>query len=96
MNLWLDDERPAPDGWFHARSYDEAVSLYNARAFDVVSLDHDLGGDKTGYDFLCFIEERIVNGGDVPEIRLHTANPVGRQRMQLAIDSIARRAWSRT
>ncbi len=88
MNLWLDDERPAPFGWVWARSYDEAVSFCGAIDFGCCSLDHDLGGDKSGYDFICFLEERASEGGALPAIDVHTDNPVGRERMLLAIKAI--------
>lgn len=40
--LWLDDTRPAPQGWEHAVSYDGAIALLSTRAYDEASLDHDL------------------------------------------------------
>lgn len=49
MRVWHDDERPAPDGWIHARSNDEAKLLLRTHrnlhgvAVYEISLDHDLG-----------------------------------------------------
>jgi hypothetical protein len=96
MKLWLDDEREAPPGWEWARTYDEAVELCISFKFDTVSLDHDLGEEKTGYDFLCFLEDRHHDDSMMPIILIHTANPVGRQRMQLALASIKRRTEMET
>jgi len=84
MKLWVDDVRPAPDGWIWAKSYKSAMKLLeqNDWDFDVISLDHDLGGTKTGYDILYRIERRAheyVNYA--PFIGVHTANPVARDRM---------------
>lgn len=43
MNLWLDDVRPAPDGWVWAKTVDEAVALLQTGKVEQASLDHDLG-----------------------------------------------------
>lgn len=59
-----------------------------------VSLDHDLGDDArgTGYDVLAWIEEAVVTRGfRPPEIRIHTANPAARQRMDAAATAIRNR-----
>lgn len=63
-----------------------------------MSLDHDLGlidGDRehTGYDVLTWLEERVaIAGFRPPTIHVHSANPVGRRRMEMAIASIQRHA----
>lgn len=43
VSLWLDDVRPAPVGWVHARTVDEARPLLEAGVVLRASLDHDLG-----------------------------------------------------
>jgi hypothetical protein len=52
-NLFLDDERfPIGDNWEIVRSYEEAVEfVLNNGLPRFVSFDHDLGTEKTGYDF---------------------------------------------
>ncbi len=92
--LWLDDERnpPGPD-WAWAKTALEAIKLLRCQRFSIISLDHDLGEDAgTGYQVLLYLESEVFRNPEFecPEIRLHTANTVGRQRMQQAIDSIAR------
>lgn len=90
--LWVDDERPLPedllnDDWCKAPTFHEAVLKLELLEFEVVSLDHDLGcfyGNKemTGYDVLMWLVQRKMDGLYVPqEIRIHTANPVGRANM---------------
>lgn len=86
--LWVDDLRPAPDGWLHARTSDEAIHILADLNVDRVSLDHDLGGDDTGYRVVCWLEQRAFNGERVPEIGVHSANSVGRARIMQAIESI--------
>ena len=65
--------------------------------YSVVSLDHDLGDaeEYTGYDILCAIERQIAKGGywiALPEFRVHTAIPVGRENMVRAIEAIKKLA----
>lgn len=47
MKLWLDDLRPAPDGWFWVKTVEEAKTALKRGEIEVASLDHDLGGDPT-------------------------------------------------
>lgn len=89
MKLWLDDERPVPDeSWTLASTCEEAIELLKTGKVEEVSLDHDLGAAKeTGYQVACFIEEAAARG-TIPVIRrmaVHSANPVGRQRMKQAL-----------
>jgi hypothetical protein len=59
--------------------------------WDVLYLDHDIssyedGREYTGYDVMCFLE---ANPHLLPrEIRLVTANPAGRVRMQAVIEKL--------
>ncbi|RDI32417.1 hypothetical protein DEU38_103150 [Rhodococcus sp. AG1013] len=48
MKLFVDDERPAPDGWELAKTAEYAITLLNFQRFfscqvEQLSLDHDLG-----------------------------------------------------
>jgi hypothetical protein len=55
MKLWVDDERPAPQGWRGVRSVAEAkVYLEQGLVIDM-SLDHDLGACAT-----CTAEGRHI------------------------------------
>lgn len=90
MKVWLDDERPAPPGWVRAHSVFEVFDAILNGATEV-SLDHDLGlNHYTGYDVLVWIEQRAANGHAPPRIRIHTANPPARKRMEAAVASIQR------
>jgi hypothetical protein len=98
MKVWLDDVRVAPRGWTHVRTPEEAIELLRSGEVDEISLDHDLGlttpeSERTGYDVLAWLEEAIGFGTwehPVPVIHVHSANPVGWRRMELAIASIQR------
>jgi hypothetical protein len=94
MKVYLDDVRPAPDGWVLVMTAWEAIAALESGGVTHVSLDHDLGDDDafgTGHDVLVWIEEAVALRGFVPpEIAIHSANVVGRQRMLQAIESIRR------
>lgn len=96
IGLWVDDERPLPDdlieaGWCKAPTFHEAVLKLELMEFQEVSLDHDLGcfygnREMTGYDILMWLVERKLNGQFVPPIvRVHSANPVGMEKMLAVI-----------
>jgi len=89
INLWLDDLRPAPDGFIWVETVSQLIyKLDELKELDqeinIMSLDHDLGeNEPTGYDFVKYLVEV---GNYEPsyyprQIYLHTANPVGRENM---------------
>lgn len=91
MKVFLDDERPTPEGWVAVRWPEEAIALLQTGQVTDISLDHDLGDDLhgTGYDVLCWIEEAVATRGFTPpRIRIHSANPSARQKMTLAAGRI--------
>lgn len=96
MKLWVDDERPAPAGWHHAKTYAEAyLELMKLRRcpdwYTHVSLDHDLGDPvNTGYTLVCLLEEFHRAGMPImPVVTCHSANPVGRARIEQVIQRIS-------
>lgn len=94
MRVFLDDERETPEGWVRVYWPDEAIALLKGGGVTEISLDHDLGDDErgTGYDVLLWIEEQVVlHQFQAPAIRVHSANSSARQKMEAAIDAIARR-----
>lgn len=96
VNIYLDDERPCPPGWVLAKTAAEAINLLQEYGEDVfmVSLDHDLGfpveEKGTGYEVICWLEERAHAGEYVPEIILHTANPAAMVKMGACYRNILR------
>lgn len=94
--IFLDDVRmPPSEHWVVYRTAEEAYEAIRQIDADrqiVLSLDHDLGEDiGTGYDLLNWLEKDIVTEqGYRPKIafRIHSANPVGRDNMARAIQSI--------
>ncbi|APR82238.1 Hypothetical protein A7982_07587 [Minicystis rosea] len=95
MKVFLDDERPTPEGWVAVRWPAEAIALLQTGAVTHLSLDHDLGDDQrgTGYDVIVWLEEEVaLRGFTPPEISVHSANASARQKMLLGIESIRRLA----
>jgi len=93
MKVYLDDERPTPDGWTHTRWPEDAIELLKTGQVTHLSLDHDLGDDRhgTGYDVLLWLEQTVATEGFVPpEVVVHSANTSARKKMNLAIKSIQR------
>lgn len=93
MKVYLDDVREAPSGWRRVFWPDEAIALLKSGGVTEISLDHDLGDDArgTGYDVIRWIEEAVVTRQFVaPKITIHSANPVGRDRMLSGIAAIER------
>lgn len=92
MRLFLDDVRSAPEGWQEVRSAEAAILTLATRNVTHISLDHDLGEGKSGYDVVCWIERRAFEDDSYtpPEITVHSSNPPGRTRIQQAIDRIGK------
>jgi len=92
LRLWLDDVRPAPEGWIVFGIAWDMIDFLETNEVDEISLDHDLGepSNGTGYDVLCYIEERVAQdeGYLPPRINIHTDNPPARFKMQKAARSI--------
>lgn len=85
VRLWLDDVRPAPEGWLHVKTVAEAKSVLSKIQVLDLSLDHDLGEDETGYDLVKWLAETHVNW-PYNKPTIHSMNPVGRDNMQATIE----------
>ena len=93
MKLYLDDERTPPDGWVRVKSAEMAIRLLKRGVVSELSLDHDLGRKKTGYDVVQWMEKAVVTEGFIPpaKISIHTANPVGRRKIMAGLEAIRKR-----
>lgn len=96
MKLWLDDVRPPPFGWEWVKTAAQAIYWLQKGVVEEASLDHDLGSAdaQTGYEVACWIEAAVVHDQDfvLPKVTIHSANPVGRGRMECAL-SFARKIY---
>lgn len=98
MRVYLDDVRDAPPGWERAYTPEDVIGLLLTGEVRELSLDHDLGLDaaeteRTGYAVLAWLEREVGEGRwrfPLPEISVHSGNPVGAERMRRAIAAIGR------
>ena len=94
MKIWLDDVRPAPDGYLLCKSVNEAKrAIEQAEAageeIEELNCDHDLGDyAPDGGDGIKLIDWLCERETYYP-VQLHTMNPVGRDNMLRTI----RRYW---
>ena len=92
VKIWLDDIRPAPKGYYHCHSVNEAKAVIEwceLKRWEIaeISCDHDLGDfAKDGGDGICLIDWLRERKSFYYQITLHSANPVGRENMQKALD----------
>lgn len=96
MKLYVDDLRQCPEGWQLARTVTEAIRILDTQRVTHVSLDHDIshGVEVNGLTRLypCgetfepvarFIGMMVEASGEIgPQVTLHTANPVGAEKMR--------------
>ena len=91
--IYVDDTRKMPKDkipkfcqeYYQTWGYKETIKLLaaeiNKNSKIIIDLDHDLGGNKTGYDIAKWI---VASGYEHVEYVIHSANPVGAKN----IDSI--------
>jgi hypothetical protein len=86
VKLWVDDLRDPPKGWWWAQTSAAAIDALWMNhpdtiggRFEEISLDHDLGGDDTTRPVVLWM---IENNVWPAKIRVHTANPVGREWLE--------------
>lgn len=78
MKVFLDDLREPPKDYVLARTYEECIELLKNNDVEILSLDHDLGTSYTGYDVCLWLAENNIF---IPNIYIHSANPVGQKNM---------------
>ena len=96
VRIWLDDERPAPDGYYPCHSVNKAKELIikceqDGSKIAVIDCDHDLGDYSEDGGYGIKLLEWLAERGTFYPIELHTMNPVGRENMQQILD----RYWNR-
>lgn len=92
MKIWVDDVRPAPEGYIWRKSVNDAKELIAfSRAFDVtisvIDIDHDAGDYASdGGDYIKLLDWLEEEGISIP-IHIHSMNPVGVQNMRAIIQA---------
>ena len=91
MKLWIDDVRPAPDGYVWCKSVNEAMNWIDLSEFDfmenieLIDIDHDAGEYALlGGDYIKLLDWLEETGRNYP-IHIHSMNPVGVANMRAII-----------
>lgn len=103
MKLWIDDVRPAPDGYTWCKSVNTAKHLIRRSCeelivnpqleyykIELISIDHDAGDYACfGGDYIRLLDWLEETGRNYP-IRIHSMNVVGVENMRRIIE---RNGW---
>lgn len=83
--LYLDDVRTVPDGFVLVKNYEEFIEHINQNGLpELISFDHDLGEEKTGYDCAKWLVEYCLNNKQtLPKYNVHSQNPVGKENIEM-------------
>lgn len=90
MKLWVDDVRPAPNGYKWLQTVNEAIWSIehwesDSKEIELIDMDHDAGiyADEGG-DYINLLNWLEETGRNYP-IRIHSMNPVGVANMRRII-----------
>jgi hypothetical protein len=98
IKIWVDDVRPAPDGYIWVRSVDNMIHsittceqiLNEPIRIELLDLDHDAGDYAPfGGDYIEILNWLEATGRNYP-IRIHSQNSVGIANMRRIIQ---RNGW---
>lgn len=97
MKLWIDDVRPAPEGYMWVKTVNDAIRyirIYGdyidfdntlVDCIELIDIDHDAGDyARYGGDYIKLLDWLEETGRSYP-IRIHSKNPVGIANMRAII-----------
>ena len=90
MKLWIDDVRPAPEGYVWCVSVGQAKQVIRANELrkepiELLDIDHDAGDYAfDGGDYIKLLDWLEETGRNYP-IRIHSMNPVAVENMRRII-----------
>lgn len=97
IKLWIDDIRPAPEGYIWCKSVNEAkkiIEIYGSwvdfdnnivDCIELIDIDHDAGKyARFGGDYIKLLDWLEETGRNYP-IRIHSMNSIGRENMRRII-----------
>jgi hypothetical protein len=95
MKLWIDDIRPAPEGYEWCSTVNIAIAAIELwedlpEGIELIDIDHDAGDYASdGGDYIRLLDWLEETGRSYP-IRIHSQNPVGVENMRRIIE---RNGW---
>lgn len=97
MKLWIDDVRPAPEGYVWCTTVNQAKMVIEdeggiyVSGIELIDIDHDAGSyAEFGGDYVKLLDWLEETGRNYP-IRIHSMNPVGVENMRRIIQ---RNGWT--
>lgn len=96
MKLWIDDVRPAPEGYVWCKSVGQTKQVIRTSELtntiiELLDIDHDAGDYVfDGGDYIKILDWMEYTNRNYP-IRIHSMNPVGRENMRAII---RRNGWT--
>lgn len=90
MKLWIDDVRPAPEGYEWCSTVNIAIAAIELwedlpDGIEIINIDHDAGEFACdGGDYIRLLDWLEQTGRNYP-IRIHSQNPVGVANMRQII-----------
>lgn len=97
VKLFIDDVRFAPsEDWTTAKSSKEAIEFIKENGIpDIISFDHDLGGDDTSVKIVNEMIEMILDNDDYSfsenfRFFVHSDNPVGSENIKNTLTNFYR------
>ena len=96
MRLWVDDVRPAPEGYVWCHSVNQAINLIGdveehlgIATIELIDLDYDSGDyEKDGGPYIKLMDWLVETNRMYP-LAFHSQNPVG----SAAMKRMYRRYW---
>ena len=95
MKLWIDDVRPAPEGYVWCSTVNIAIAAIELwedlpEGIELIDTDHDAGDFACdGGDYIRVLDWLEETGRNYP-IRIHSMNPVGVANMRRIVE---RNGW---
>ena len=93
MKLWIDDVRPAPEGYVWVKTVEDAIikiltantlrMVDDSQEIELIDIDHD-AGDYGPPDYIRVLDWLEKTGRDYP-IHIHSMNTVGVANMRAII-----------
>lgn len=85
VRLWLDDLRPAPEGWLWVKTVEQAIDVLKQGQVTEASLDNDLGPEETeGRRLVLWMAEHEI--WPSRRLQIHSANAVAVDYMSKMVD----------
>lgn len=95
MKIWVDDVRPAPEGYMWCKSVNETIEkirdieFHSWAAIELIDLDYDSGDyEKDGGPYIKLMDW-LVERGTLYPLAFHSQNCVGMEYMK----KMYRRYW---